>query len=142
MWLLSDPTMARKTHQMFSTKGTFREDDFNAAMSVLRDAGDNAKSDFMRKGRKGGQQVCLSLSLTCLALFFSKSHFKFFSAHRERALACKSWSSSRSEISFLPSCFHLAKKNVNFTQVKLLEWISIPVSSKSEDVPGTDQIRN
>lgn len=36
----------------FSTQGDFREDNFNTAMQVLRDAGDLAKGD--QKGRKGG----------------------------------------------------------------------------------------
>lgn len=33
-------------------QGDFREDNFNTAMQVLRDAGDLAKGD--QKGRKGG----------------------------------------------------------------------------------------
>lgn len=35
-----------------SFQGDFREDNFNTAMQVLRDAGDLAKGD--QKGRKGG----------------------------------------------------------------------------------------
>ena len=35
-------------------QGDFREENFNAAMQVLRDAGDAAKGD--QRGRKGGSK--------------------------------------------------------------------------------------
>ncbi|XP_033636564.1 exosome RNA helicase MTR4-like [Asterias rubens] len=41
-------------HLVVDEKGEFRQDNFNSAMSVLRDAGDAAKGDAMNKGRKGG----------------------------------------------------------------------------------------
>ncbi|XP_039272874.2 exosome RNA helicase MTR4-like [Styela clava] len=43
-------------HLVVDENGNFREDNFNTAMAILRDAGDNAKSDYNRRGKKGGQQ--------------------------------------------------------------------------------------
>jgi len=36
-------------HLVVDDQGEFRQDNFNSAMSILRDAGDNAKSDFQRR---------------------------------------------------------------------------------------------
>lgn len=45
-------------------QGDFREDNFNTAMQVLREAGDLAKGD--QKGRKGGTkgnfELCFEIS--------------------------------------------------------------------------------
>ncbi|XP_022092267.1 superkiller viralicidic activity 2-like 2 [Acanthaster planci] len=41
-------------HLVVDEKGEFRQDNFGAAMSVLRDSGDAAKGDSMNRGRKGG----------------------------------------------------------------------------------------
>ncbi|CAB3374078.1 Hypothetical predicted protein [Cloeon dipterum] len=43
-------------HLVVSENGQFREDNFNAAMVVLQNAGDASKGDRNMKGRKGGQQ--------------------------------------------------------------------------------------
>lgn len=51
-----------KLHRKISLiQGDFREDNFNTAMQVLRDAGDLAKGD--QKGRKGGTKGNLELLL-------------------------------------------------------------------------------
>jgi hypothetical protein len=48
-----------KLHRKKLFQGDFREDNFNTAMQVLRDAGDLAKGD--QKGRKGGTKGNLEL---------------------------------------------------------------------------------
>lgn len=47
-------------HLVVNERGEFREENFNAAMSVLRDAGDAGKGD--RRGRKGGTSGILIYS--------------------------------------------------------------------------------
>ena len=57
-------------------QGDFREDNFDTAMQVLRDAGDLAKGDL--KGRKGGTRGNLELrwgELTC-ELYFQSAFFE------------------------------------------------------------------
>ncbi|XP_071953864.1 exosome RNA helicase MTR4-like [Antedon mediterranea] len=41
-------------HLVVDEKGDFRQNNFNTAMSVLRDAGDASKGDMSNRGRKGG----------------------------------------------------------------------------------------
>ncbi|XP_033113933.1 exosome RNA helicase MTR4-like [Anneissia japonica] len=41
-------------HLVVDEKGDFRQNNFNAAMSVLRDVGDASKGDMSNRGRKGG----------------------------------------------------------------------------------------
>lgn len=76
-------------HLVVDENGNFREDNFNTAMSVLRDSGDNAKSDYDRKGRKGGQtgdSSCLKIvkmimerNLQPVIVFsFSKKECEFY----------------------------------------------------------------
>lgn len=76
-------------HLVVDNQGEFREDNFNSAMSVLRDAGDNAKSDFNRRGRKGGQQgksACYQIVemikqrsyLPAIVFSFSKKECEFY----------------------------------------------------------------
>uniref|UniRef100_H2ZE12 RNA helicase n=1 Tax=Ciona savignyi TaxID=51511 RepID=H2ZE12_CIOSA len=52
-------------HLVVDDNGDFREDNFNTAMAVLRDSGDNAKSDFQRRGKQGGQRVSFFMVLPC-----------------------------------------------------------------------------
>ena len=47
----------------FWKKGEFREENFNTAMSVLKDAGDAGKGDSAFKGRKGGTQGILYIHI-------------------------------------------------------------------------------
>ena len=47
-----DIVLKNKYYVFYHIKGEFREENFNTAMSVLRDAGDAAKGD--QRGRKGG----------------------------------------------------------------------------------------
>ena len=60
----------RLEDNVFCMQGDFREENFNTAMSVLREAGDAAKGD--QRGRKGGGKGKTNLSLAaCLAASFA-----------------------------------------------------------------------
>ena len=50
---------------MFCFQGVFRDDNFNAAMALLQDAGDAGKGD--QRGRKGGPK-----RKTCFLICFNK----------------------------------------------------------------------
>ena len=76
-------------HLVVDDNGDFREDNFNTAMAVLRDAGDNAKSDFSRRGKKGnvkGSSACLQIVelvmeknfLPAIVFSFSKKECEFY----------------------------------------------------------------
>ncbi|XP_076812190.1 exosome RNA helicase MTR4-like [Clavelina lepadiformis] len=83
------PTGGNGLHLVVDDHGDFREDNFNMAMAVLRDAGDNAKSDFSRKGKKGGMQgksACVQIVelvmerkfLPAIVFSFSKKECEFY----------------------------------------------------------------
>nr|XP_002131169.1 exosome RNA helicase MTR4 [Ciona intestinalis] len=76
-------------HLVVDDNGDFREDNFNTAMAVLRDAGDNAKSDFNRRGKQGGQRGksgCIQIVelimerkfLPAIVFSFSKKECEFY----------------------------------------------------------------
>nr|CAB3266089.1 superkiller viralicidic activity 2-like 2 [Phallusia mammillata] len=83
------PTGGDGLHLVVDDSGAFREDNFNTAMSVLRDAGDNARSDFNRRGKRGGQQgksACVQIVelilerkfLPAIVFSFSKKECEFY----------------------------------------------------------------
>uniref|UniRef100_H2ZE09 Exosome RNA helicase MTR4 n=2 Tax=Ciona savignyi TaxID=51511 RepID=H2ZE09_CIOSA len=76
-------------HLVVDDNGDFREDNFNTAMAVLRDSGDNAKSDFQRRGKQGGQRGksgCVQIIelvmerkfLPAIVFSFSKKECEFY----------------------------------------------------------------
>lgn len=64
-----------------STQGEFREENFNTAMSVLKDAGDAAKGD--QRGRKGGMKresvLYVQFCVVCVTLQTQGSLFRHLS---------------------------------------------------------------
>ena len=83
------PTGGDGLHLVVDENGEFREENFNNAMTVLRDVGDNAKSDFnRRKGKSGvkGKSACLQIVelvmekryLPAIVFSFSKKECEFY----------------------------------------------------------------
>jgi len=83
------PNGGRGLHLVVDKKGEFREDNFNSAMAILRDVGDNSKSDFQRKGRNGGsggKSTCFEIIelikekgyLPAIIFSFSKRECEFY----------------------------------------------------------------
>ncbi|ESN92780.1 hypothetical protein HELRODRAFT_96072 [Helobdella robusta] len=58
-------------HLVVDEKGNFREDNFNTAMSILRDSGDASKGD--QKGRKGGIKGCESNCFKIVKMIMNKN---------------------------------------------------------------------
>lgn len=61
----------------FSPQGDFREDNFNTAMQVLRDAGDSGGSGGGKwdpRGRKGGTKGLFASNLTDSDHFYQTRH--------------------------------------------------------------------
>ncbi|KAB1281377.1 Exosome RNA helicase MTR4 [Camelus dromedarius] len=75
-------------HLVVDENGDFREDNFNTAMQVLRDAGDLAKGD--QKGRKGGTKGNLELCFERILHIFSNEEKKMVEEVFSNAIDCLS----------------------------------------------------
>lgn len=71
------PAGGEGLHLVLDEQNNFREDNFNLAMNVLQNAGDNAKGDMNNRGRKGGLKGMLMMS-SIVAVYWFTCSFRWF----------------------------------------------------------------